>query len=387
MGRDVIRGEGPGVRPDGATRVYVEFARGLDAREWTQRHAAGIVPDETPYGLSLLSDHGYTVRFRPPLSGTPARLGNRTRRYLGGLDAAPTVRSMSRAARRTADVILCMDEEAGLPAALMPGSPPVVSGIAWLEDAAELSRKRLALTKFGLSRMAGMFTQCSAMVEPLVEDFGVRPERLHTVRLGIDADHFSAQPYPTGDPIVFSVGDDRMRDHATLVSALSLAQRRVPAMRMELATTLPVDISPLLGIVHRRRMDQAVRDCYARAAVVAVALHPTRQGSGLTVILETMASGRPLVVTDNPGLRDYVRHGETGLLVPPADPRALAHAVESLIADPERARQMGVRGRQVVEHLFTSRHMADDLHQVLRRALSDRDVRAGRHPAHPATSN
>ena len=262
-----------------------------------------------------------------------------------------------------------MDEEAGIPAALVPGGPPVVSGVAWLEDSATFSRLRLAVTRWALRRMAGVFTQCSAMADPLVEDFGVPVERLHTVRLGIDADHFTPRPFPEGNPVVFSVGDDRMRDHETLVAAMSTTHAHMPWMQVELATTLPVDLAPTLGVVHRRRMDQAVRDCYARAMVVAVALHPTRQGSGLTVVLETMASGRPLVVTDNPGLRDYVRHGETGLLVPPNDPRAMAAAVESLLANPGKAHAMGIRGRQVVEEFFTSRHMADDIYAALQRYL------------------
>lgn len=352
-------------------RIYVEFARALDAHEWARRHAEGSVPDASPYGLHLLGEHGYTVRFRPPARAEQSiRIARRTRRHLGGLDAAPTVRGALGRTRGRADVILCMDEEAGIPAALVPGGPPVVSGMAWLEDSSILSRRRLAVTRLALRRMAGVFTQCSAMADPLIEEFGVPVERLHTVRLGIDADHFTPRSIPEGHPIVFSVGDDRMRDHDTLVAALSTTHMRMPRMQVELATTLPVDLAPSLGVVHRRRMDQAVRDCYARAMVVAVALHPTRQGSGLTVILETMASGRPLVVTDNPGLSDYVRHGETGLLVPPNDPRAMAAAVESLLADPAKAHSMGMRGRQVVEELFTSRHMADDIDAVLRLCMT-----------------
>lgn len=208
------------------------------------------------------------------------------------------------------------------------------------------------------------------MTEPLVTGFEVPAARVHFARLGIDAEFFTPAPWPSGSPLVFSVGDDRMRDHATLVEAMTRAASVHGGMRFELATTLPVCVDPGFALVHRRRMDDAVRDCYARSQVVAVALHPTRQGSGLTVILEAMASGRPVVVTDNPGLNDYVHHGETGWLVPAGDPHAMAQAVSSLIADPPRARRMGERGRALVERFFTTRHMAQDIAGVIDRSLA-----------------
>lgn len=355
--------------------VFVEFARDLDAHSWRRRHAQGLVPDATPYGLHLLEEFGCTVRFRDPrLSPGLAEASRVARRAAAGIDVVPSILAARSELRRSADVVLCMDEEAGIASALTPFGPPVVSGVAWLENARELSPPHRWAARIALARMAGVFTQCSAMVEPLTTGFGMAPDKVHTVRLGIDAEHFVPAPWPTGPPMVFSVGDDRMRDHATLVTAMNTAHSHAPEMRFELATTLPVQVDPAFTLVHRRRMDDAVRGCYARASIVCVALHPTRQGSGLTVILETMASGRPLVVTDNPGLSDYVRHGETGLLVPPGDPAAMARAVDSLLQNPARARAMGERGRAVVEEMFTSRHMAEDLRGVLDAALARRST-------------
>ena len=246
----------------------------------------------------------------------------------------------------------------------------MVSGVAWLEDPCALSPAHRGIARLALARMTGVFVECSAMTEPFVAGFGVPAARVHFVRLGIDAEHFTPAPWPSGSPLVFSVGDDRMRDHATLVEAMNRAVSVRGDMRFELATTLPVRVDPGFAFVHRRRMDDAVRGCYARAQVVAVALHPTRQGSGLTVLLEAMASGRPVVVTDNPGLSDYVRHGETGWLVPAGDPGAMAQAVGSLIADPLRARRMGEQGRALIEQLFTTRHMAQDIAGVIERSLA-----------------
>jgi glycosyltransferase involved in cell wall biosynthesis len=91
--------------------------------------------------------------------------------------------------------------------------------------------------------------------------------------------------------------------------------------------------------------------------------------SGLTVTLEAMASGRAVVVTDTPGLSDYVIAGETGLLVPPGDVHAAARAIGSLLAEPDRARAMGERARREVEVAFTTERQAARLAELLREEL------------------
>ncbi|MDO5627573.1 MAG: glycosyltransferase family 4 protein [Mobilicoccus sp.] len=262
-----------------------------------------------------------------------------------------------------------MDERNGIPAALAPWRPPVVSGIAWLGDDGDASWVKDATVTRALMRTAGLFTECRAMLEPLSSIRGVDPRRLHFVTLGIDENHFSPSSEPPIPDRVFSVGDDRMRDYGTLVAALRQVRRGRPGLTAEVATKLAIDIPEEWSIVHRRRMDHAVRARYHDAAVVALALQPTRSGSGLTVILEAMASARPVVVTDNPGLDDYVEHGVTGLLVPPHSPRAMAEAISSLLADPRKATAMGLAARERVERRFTTKHMAGDLDRVLRAAV------------------
>ena len=87
----------------------------------------------------------------------------------------------------------------------------------------------------------------------------------------------------------------------------------------------------------------------AQAAVVVV---PSRsEGLGLSA-LEAMAAGKPVVASAVGGLREVVIHEETGLLVPPEDPAALAAALKSLLSAPERARKMGEAGRARVETEF-----------------------------------
>jgi glycosyltransferase involved in cell wall biosynthesis len=75
------------------------------------------------------------------------------------------------------------------------------------------------------------------------------------------------------------------------------------------------------------------------------------EGFGIA-ILEAMAAGRPVVATAVGGIPEVVVHGETGLLVPPGDPVALADALHELLAHPERARELGARGRERAHEKF-----------------------------------
>jgi glycosyltransferase involved in cell wall biosynthesis len=72
------------------------------------------------------------------------------------------------------------------------------------------------------------------------------------------------------------------------------------------------------------------------------------------VLLEAMAHARPVVATPVGGTPELVVDGETGLLVPPRDPEALAAALRRLLEDPDLARRLGEAGRERVAERFTA---------------------------------
>lgn len=86
------------------------------------------------------------------------------------------------------------------------------------------------------------------------------------------------------------------------------------------------------------------------------------------VFIEAAACGRPVVVGDSGGARESLIDGETGLLVDGADVDRVADAVADLLADPARARVMGLAGRARVERDHTWPRIAERLAGWLREA-------------------
>lgn len=93
-----------------------------------------------------------------------------------------------------------------------------------------------------------------------------------------------------------------------------------------------------------------------RKAKVAV-LPSVAEPFGLA-ILEAMAQAKPVVAVNAGGPPEIVREGETGLLVPPRDPEAMANALETLLDNPERAQKMGEAGLQRLRACFSAQRMA-----------------------------
>ena len=104
------------------------------------------------------------------------------------------------------------------------------------------------------------------------------------------------------------------------------------------------------GLVEWWGFNNDMPEVYRQAQVVAL----PSMGEGLpTALLEAAACERPIVATDVPGCREVVLDGETGLLVPPNDPVALAAAVEKLLDDPALRRRLGENARQRVAQYFS----------------------------------
>ncbi|MFP4381246.1 MAG: glycosyltransferase [Candidatus Sumerlaeia bacterium] len=103
-------------------------------------------------------------------------------------------------------------------------------------------------------------------------------------------------------------------------------------------------------------------------------LSPVAGESLGTSILEGFLMKLPAVATDVGGVCESVRDGKTGFLVPPADPDALAEALEKLIQDPELRKQFGNAGHDMVLEEFTVEQLAKNTEAVYKKVLADRSA-------------
>lgn len=96
-----------------------------------------------------------------------------------------------------------------------------------------------------------------------------------------------------------------------------------------------------------------------------------REGLGLAA-LEAMDAARPVIASAVGGLPEVVADGQTGLLVPPADPQALAHAIEALLDSPELGQRLGEAGRRRVESHFRASAMVRRVEGIYEEAIGER---------------
>jgi glycosyltransferase involved in cell wall biosynthesis len=82
-----------------------------------------------------------------------------------------------------------------------------------------------------------------------------------------------------------------------------------------------------------------------------------------------MSLGKPVVSTAAGGPLEIVKTGETGLLVPPGDPAAMADAINTMLRDPGLRRSCGANGLLRFQRQFTARAMAHATLRVYERAL------------------
>ncbi len=85
------------------------------------------------------------------------------------------------------------------------------------------------------------------------------------------------------------------------------------------------------------------------------------------ITMEYMATGKPMVCTTVGGIPELVLPGQTGMLVPPEQPAAMAEAMSELLSEPERLSHMGALGRKRMEQRFSIEEQAGEMEEVLYR--------------------
>ena len=194
------------------------------------------------------------------------------------------------------------------------------------------------------------------------DELGIEPWRIERIRYHADERFFRPMPEVPVEPDLICSAGQLLRDYPTLIEATrGLGLRvHVAAGSPWIAHELRPDAALPAHVTWRRYNRFELRDLYARAAIAVVPIFENEYQTGISTILELMAMGKALIVTKTRGQTDTIIDGESGLYVPPGDPKALAAAIERLRADPDLRKRLGAAARAFVEReagldLFTSK--------------------------------
>lgn len=208
-----------------------------------------------------------------------------------------------------------------------------------------------------------------------------RPEQWRTVQLGLELDDLLARNVRSGtlrtelgigdEPLVGMLGRlVPIKDVGTAVRAMA----EVPDAHLALIgdgeeRAMLVDLVRSLGLSDRVHFVGWRTDIADVLSDLDVALITSRNEGTPVALIEAAAVGRPAVATDVGGVRAIVDDGVTGLVVPPGDVEAIAHALRALLSDPVRAAEMGTAARERVRERFSSRRLLRDIAALYRELL------------------
>ena len=285
-----------------------------------------------------------------PYNGSVARLAfgpltlKRTRRWLreGGFDVLhihePTVPSLS--------MLACF-----------AASGPMVATFHTATTRSRALQVFGSVLQPGLEKITGRIAVSSAARRVVVEHLGGDAVLIPN---GVSVQRFAgAQPLP-GQPDVPTVAflgriDEGRKGLAVLLEALSELVELVPDVRLlvagpgdvdEVREAIPVSLRQhveLLGLVS----DEDKARVYASGDVYCA---PNTHGESFGIVLiESMATGTPVVASDLEAFRRVLEDGASGVLVPVGDPASLAVALAELLRDPDRRALLAEAGRRTVQ--------------------------------------
>ncbi|MGH7581487.1 MAG: glycosyltransferase family 4 protein [Gemmatimonadales bacterium] len=203
---------------------------------------------------------------------------------------------------------------------------------------------------------------------------GVAAERIRVIHPGVDSERFSpsaAEPR-AAEPRFLYVGRlKRYKEIGLAIRALAAARRKRPDLRLDIAGTgdhraelerLAAELEQTSAVAFHGFVSEERKIALLRGAWANLFPSP-KEGWGITVV-EAAACGTPSIASDSPGLRDSVRHMETGYLVPHGDADALAARMLEFADDPTLVARLGGAARRFAERLTWERSAAETEHHL-----------------------
>jgi len=214
----------------------------------------------------------------------------------------------------------------------------------------------------------------------LAISYGVRPERMIVLPRVIPwAKRAEIKDLPGRPNLLFAGRLVEEKGVHILLRAMVIVRERVPNAHLliagdgsyrstleQIADSLGIrDSVSFLGWLQAEHLQNAYRNSW-----LLVLPSICEEGLG-TVLVEAGLMGRPVVGSDLGGIRDIIRHGENGFLVPPGDPSALAHAILAILQDRDLASRMGfANARAVKEYLSAWEEAVEKVRDAIQRLFN-----------------
>jgi len=286
---------------------------------------------------------------------------------------------------------------AGL-AARMAGVPIVVSSIRnndWdcfrTEQPFPVARLAMAGSKIAVSFADILIAVSEGVREHLVSVQKISPVKIRVIPNGVDLERLGRLRSPPqmirgqlnlapGTPLVGTLAVFKPRKGLSyLVEAARAVLSRYPYVHFLLAGDGPEREAvekqiQRLGIARNMHLLGFRDDAIALVDALDIYVLPSLFEGFPRSVLEAMGLGKPVIVTDIGGSREAVRHGASGLIVPPRDPQGLAEAICRLLESPQLRKSMGEAGRQAVQECFNARINAASHQELYRELLRVKEV-------------
>lgn len=234
-----------------------------------------------------------------------------------------------------------------------------------------------ALYTLGSRRADGLIAVAPEVKESILATMpGIAPDKIAVIPNGVDTRRYQRRGDRTATRAALGLSPEEravavvatfkeQKGHRYLIEAAARLRDDYPRARYlligdgELRVALERQIAAA-GLEATFRLLGTRPDVPALLAAADLFVLPSLWEGLPMALIEAMAAGLAVVATDVSGTRGVMRDGETGLLVPPSDAAALAQAMAALLAEPERAAQMGAAARRRVELHFSARKQAAD---------------------------
>jgi glycosyltransferase involved in cell wall biosynthesis len=236
--------------------------------------------------------------------------------------------------------------------------------------------------------VARILAVSNAVRDALLAD-GIPAEKVEVVYGSFDPERFHPEVsgaamrrlwgVPPEAPLVGLVGSLKTpkKGHTVLLEAAALLGGKIPDLRFVLVGDgdpgLLQSRAASLGVSGRVIFPGFTDDVPAALAAMDIVVCASLRGEGLTGALrEALAMARPVISSDVAGNRELVIDNQTGLLVTPGDPAALAEAIARMLGDGDLARSCALRGRAHVLTLCTEEIRATRIERIYRELLQHR---------------